>query len=117
MGMPCISTDCPAGAPRVLIQDGVNGYVYPNGNLETMKKRVCALLKDRDLRLQMGQSAYETIRNEWNPQTAAERLLDVCQQLLSAGGQKGRVFISSDLHLPEEGPMSKAPIQSPGFWN
>lgn len=105
------------GAVPYLIQDGINGYVYPNGDLEMMKKRVCALLKDRSLRLQMGQSAYETIRNEWNPQTAAERLLGVCRQLLSDSGQKGRAFVSSDLQLPKQGPMSRAPIQSPGFWH
>lgn len=29
MGFPVISTDCPAGGPRMLIQDGVNGLLIP----------------------------------------------------------------------------------------
>ena len=29
MGIPCISTDCPCGGPRMLIQSGVNGLLVP----------------------------------------------------------------------------------------
>ena len=47
----------------------------------------------------MGVRAYETMRNEWNPKVAAERLVDFCKS-----------FYKGDLCQYAIGPMSKADI-------
>ncbi len=104
------------GAVPYLIRDGENGYRYPNGDYETFLSRVRSLLGDRDMRLAMGQKAYETIRDTWNPQTAAEHLLAVAEEMRKAqSGEKAPAL--TDLILPNEGPMSVAPILSPGIRN
>lgn len=44
IGIPSISTDCPTGGPRELIQDGVNGFLCSiNNPVEMANKMVCAL--------------------------------------------------------------------------
>lgn len=42
MGMPVISTDCPSGGPKELIQDHVNGLLIPVGD----KKAMVAAMKE-----------------------------------------------------------------------
>lgn len=38
IGIPCISTDCTPGGARMLIQDGVNGYLVPNNDKGALVK-------------------------------------------------------------------------------
>ena len=41
LGIPSISTDCPTGGSRELIQDGVNGYLVPvNDSIALSNKMV-----------------------------------------------------------------------------
>lgn len=40
MGLPCISTDCPCGGPRMVIRNGENGFLFPVGNEE----KLCEIL-------------------------------------------------------------------------
>lgn len=57
MGMPCISTDCPSGAPRILIQDGRNGILIPVGDEDAMAEAIQKLIENPALRKSLGQEA------------------------------------------------------------
>lgn len=57
MGMPCISTDCPSGAPRILIQDGRNGILIPVGDEAAMAEAIQKLIENPALRKSLGQEA------------------------------------------------------------
>lgn len=104
------------GATPYLITHGSNGYVYPNGDRKALLDCLRELLENPERCREVGRKAYETIRDEWNPQTAAKRFLVVCEQLQPYSGQNKKAPGISGLTVAQTGPMSKSPILSPGFW-
>ena len=63
------------GSAPYLIEDGVNGLLYHQGNTEQLYRRLRDVLENPDAYRPLAQAAYETIRREWNADVAAERLL------------------------------------------
>lgn len=45
LGIPCISTDCPCGGPKELIQDGVSGLLVPTQNQESLANAMRRVLR------------------------------------------------------------------------
>ena len=89
------------GAVPFLIQDGANGLIYQNGNQAQLEQQVRQLLEDAPYRRRLGEEAYRTMLEEWNPEVAADRLLRLGQALLD-GQEPPRLFA--------RGPCSQAPI-------
>ena len=50
VGVPSISTDCPCGGPRALIQNDVNGILIPCGDVNSLYFQMSRLLCDDKLR-------------------------------------------------------------------
>lgn len=48
LGLPCISTDCPCGGPREIIDDGLNGILVPVGDVRYMAEAMRRILRDSD---------------------------------------------------------------------
>ncbi len=100
MSRACAVVACEAmGSVPFLIRDRHNGYSYPNGDEKKLCQAVEQLLTSDALRRSMGQHAYETMNNLWNPKIAAQRLI----QLATA-------IRNGDRWPFEEGPCSKAHI-------
>ena len=59
MGMPVVSTDCPCGGPRAVIEDGVNGFLIPVGDEDALADRICRLIEDKELAKSFGLKARE----------------------------------------------------------
>ena len=59
LGLPCISTDCPCGGPRFLIQNGENGILVPVGDEEKMAESMRHILDDSKLRESISAKAIE----------------------------------------------------------
>lgn len=57
LGTACISTDCPCGGPRDLIQDKVNGLLVPSGDVPAMAKAMETLMRDPEAGRKMGDNA------------------------------------------------------------
>lgn len=57
MGIPCISTDCPCGGPKMIIEDKKNGLLVPVGDKEKMKRAIMYLFSDNELKNSLGAEA------------------------------------------------------------
>lgn len=88
------------GSVPFLLEDGKNGYIYRNGDMNSLYDRTVRLIESPELREALGKSAYQTLSDEWNADTAAKRLLELSDALLQ--GKDGVLYKS--------GPCSKARI-------
>ncbi|MFI3175865.1 MAG: glycosyltransferase [Eubacteriales bacterium] len=87
------------GAVPFLVQQGENGLIYQNGNVEEFVTHVQNLVENASLRERLGRNAYDTISTQWNAGEVAQRLLKLCEKL-----------IKCDMIWEETGPLSKAPV-------
>ena len=60
LGLPCISTDCPCGGPREILQNGENGLLVPVGDEQALCAAMAALLNDPAGRAVLGENARRT---------------------------------------------------------
>lgn len=75
MGLPVISTDCPCGGPAELIEDGVNGYLIPPGDVKALEERLRMLLSDREKAEKMGRNASKLLE-EYRPEHVDRTWMD-----------------------------------------
>lgn len=59
LGMPCISTDCPSGGPRDLIENGINGLLVSVNNKEQLVEAMIRLLNDEQLSKNLAANAVK----------------------------------------------------------
>lgn len=59
MGLSVICTDCPAGGPAELIEDGINGILTPVGDSNIMAQKIKMLIEHNELRRKLGKAAME----------------------------------------------------------
>ena len=73
VGLPCVCMRCPCG-PSEFIEDGVNGMLAGQGDIDTMADRICTLIENPELRRSMGRAAnartadfsQEKILDQWD---------------------------------------------------
>ena len=57
VGLPCISTDCPCGGPKEIIETGLDGVLIECGNIEEMAYAIKELLENEGKRCCLGKNA------------------------------------------------------------
>ena len=90
-----------AGSTPYLVDNKKNGAVYLSGDTDDLYRKVRYLLENPDEQKRLGVEAYKTITEEWNAETAADRIVSLAQRILD--GEK-----SPDLY--SSGPCSKATV-------
>lgn len=70
------------GAVPYLLRDGENGYVYRDGDKESLFTLTEKLVQNKELRQKMGRNAYATITRVWNAENAAASLMKLIGNLL-----------------------------------
>ncbi len=102
-GCVVVATDC--GGPKDIIEDGVNGFLVPVGDVDGIVRRVQLLLADTALRNRMQQRAKETVKRfTW------EKCVSELESALHRAAQSGKVgrvnparIATSSVHAPSPG--------------
>ena len=81
LGLPCISTDCPAGGPADLINNGENGILIPVGDDVALKEAILRVLSDKAFADKLGNSARE-VQETYSPQVTNKKWKDYIEGLL-----------------------------------
>ena len=77
MGFAVISTDCPPGGPRALIEDGKNGLLVPVGDEPAMAAAMLRYIEDGELRKNAGELALEV-----NERYSVEKITSAWQECI-----------------------------------
>lgn len=98
-GCAVVSSSSIGSAPY-LIDDGENGFLYDDGNINDIYEKVTYLLDNPNICNIFGEKAYHKIVDIWNAKVAVERLISISKELLD----------KSDSDLYNDGPCSRAEI-------
>ncbi len=60
LGLPCISADCPCGGPAEIIEDGINGLLFPVGDEQALADAMRRLLDSPEQCTVFGKNARKT---------------------------------------------------------
>lgn len=80
-GCAVVASDAIGSVPW-LIEHQKNGMIYKSENVNDLYLKTRMLLENNDFKKKMGYNAYITIRDQWNPKNAAERLLEMSTKLI-----------------------------------
>jgi glycosyltransferase involved in cell wall biosynthesis len=80
MGLPLVLTDI--RGCREVVQEGNNGYLVPVRDARRLTEAVQRLLRDRDLRLRLGQASRRRALAEFDERRVIATTLDVYRRLL-----------------------------------
>ena len=98
-GCACVASHA-AGSTNFLLNDGVDGMVYVDGNVNMLYEKVKKLVDDKAFRQQVSKNAYDKIFNVWNPDKSTHRLIEIIEAIINK------------TEIPEfkDGPCSKASV-------
>lgn len=75
LGIPSISTDCPCGGPKSLIESGMNGLLVPVGDVDSLVEAIIKIIDNEEFASKIGNNAIE-IRNKLDVNVIGEQWKD-----------------------------------------
>lgn len=70
------------GSVPMMIKDGINGCIYKNGDINELYEKTKELIINSSKRNMLSKNAVNSTEEYWNPQTAAQRFLNLSQSIL-----------------------------------
>ena len=83
---PVVVTDI--GAIPEIVDDGITGFIVPPKNPEALADAIVKLLKDNNLRKQMGENAYKKLKTDLSWDKIAEKTIRVYKKAIVAKNKK-----------------------------
>lgn len=78
-GLPAVTT-CVAAIPEI-VRDGVTGFLTPPGDVDKLTAALHALIANPELRIRQGQAAVERVRQGFDAEKNALRLLGLLKEV------------------------------------
>ena len=79
--LPVISS--PEGAISEIIEDGINGYLVPQRNIEVLADKIELLIKNPALRKQLGDAGHYKYEQKYTLEIFEERIAEIFQQVIT----------------------------------
>ena len=80
VGLPCISTSCPCGGPKELIDGNKNGLLVENNNKEELTSSICRLIEDNNICRQLSKNARDKMQ-EYNCDKIVNKWFDFMKEV------------------------------------
>lgn len=80
-GLPVVSYDCPCG-PKDIITDGVDGFLVSAGDEQMLAEKICYLIENPDIRVQMGAAAIKK-SEKYRPEIIIPMWMKLFERLLT----------------------------------
>jgi hypothetical protein len=77
----CTVASDAGGAAQTMIQDGINGLLFPSGDSRALALCLARLAQDESFRARLATAGRCSLLDSWTPAAAAERLLRFCDAL------------------------------------
>ena len=71
------------GSVPFLLKHNKNGLIYKNGDIDGLYANVTALLGNPQLQSALGMESYKTISEQWSPEIAAKRFMELARCILN----------------------------------
>jgi len=81
--VPVVSSSC--GAGTYLVEHGRNGFKYEMGDVDALANVFVELAADLAEAERLGRQAWESMRSDWSPAVAADRIVRFCDEILAGG--------------------------------
>lgn len=78
----CLVASNRIGAAPYLIRDGVNGYMFRDGDSDSLFKIVRHLINNKEERIRMSMHAINDLTNVWSPRCAAKNFLQLVDDII-----------------------------------
>ena len=85
-GLPTVASR--VGGVPYLIEHGVNGFLFPPGDAQSLAKHLATMAQDPLLREHMGQRLREKGQNQFSLESTLERQLDIYRSILRRQARK-----------------------------
>ncbi len=80
MGLPCVSTDCPVGGSRLIIQDGISGILTPVGASKDFAEAMCKIAASKEYADMLSGNAVR-VRREYATDVIVKRYLQYVESI------------------------------------
>jgi L-malate glycosyltransferase len=83
MACGCAVIASNVGGNPELVTDGLNGLLFPSGDLESLTDKICRLVVDKHLRQQVSSNSVAMVRKRFSAQSAIDSISSIYNSLLA----------------------------------